>query len=115
MTEKRPVAAALLEGSQGKASRRCEATPSRVSRRVRIEHCSNSLIWFSGNVLARHDEPLHIHVTVDVFRTIQDELFDVRLPEVITKRLDVSPHFVNHKEIAIVSITVNMELKCSRL
>jgi hypothetical protein len=40
------------------------------------------MISVTGDVFTCHDEPLHIHVTVDIIRTVGDKLPDVGHVEV---------------------------------
>src|SRR5262245_57772576 len=68
----------------------------------------------SGNVLARHHNPLRFHVAFYVFRTIDHELFDIGLLEMLAESLDVSPYLVDHEEVRIGSISVNVKLKRPR-
>jgi hypothetical protein len=77
----------------------------------------NSLLFLtgsSGNVLARHHNPLRFHVAFYVFRTIDHELLDIGLLEMLVESLDVSPHLVDHEEVRIGSIPVNVKLKRPR-
>jgi hypothetical protein len=54
---------------------------------------------------------LHFHASLAVFRAVDRDLFDVGFLEVLAKGLGVPPHFVDHEEVAIEAIPVDVKLK----
>src|SRR5262245_36737118 len=67
-----------------------------------------------GNILARHHNPLRFHGAFYVFRAIDHELLDVGLLVMLAECSEVSPHLVDHEEVRIGAIPVNVKLKRSR-
>ena len=69
---------------------------------------------FTRAVIASHDEPLGLHVSIHVFDGIQNELLNIWFLEVLAKCRNVLPYLIDNESVRVGPISVDMELKCPR-